>query len=151
MRERFARLIVICWCALLLTQFAAAQDSEWKGLNQEARSLHEQGNYDRAIVVAKKALEVAEREFDPEHPNVATALNNLALFYYAQGQYAAAEPLYKRSLAIKEGAFGPDDHDDKPAGRHEKPELLRDARGYGRHDALQLGENVGFVPQRHVA
>ena len=45
----------------------------------------------------------------PDHPNVATSLNNLAGLYNAQGRYAEAEPLFKRSLAIREKALGPDD------------------------------------------
>ncbi len=44
----------------------------------------------------------------PEHPSVATSLNNLALLYQAQGHYAEAEPLYKRALAILEKALGPE-------------------------------------------
>ena len=44
----------------------------------------------------------------PDHPDVATSLNNLAWLYHAQGRYAEAEPLYKRSLAIVENALGPD-------------------------------------------
>ncbi|MFN3918930.1 MAG: tetratricopeptide repeat protein, partial [Methylohalobius sp.] len=44
----------------------------------------------------------------PNHPDVATSLNNLAALYKAQGDYAKAEPLYKRALAIWEKAFGPD-------------------------------------------
>ncbi|MFN3920758.1 MAG: tetratricopeptide repeat protein, partial [Methylohalobius sp.] len=39
-------------------------------------------------------MEVAEKNVGPNHPDVATSLNNLALLYYAQGQYALAEPLY---------------------------------------------------------
>ena len=44
----------------------------------------------------------------PDHPSVATSLNNLALLYYTQGDYAKAEPLYKRALSIREKALGPD-------------------------------------------
>ncbi len=44
----------------------------------------------------------------PEHPDVATSLNNLAELYRVQGHYAAAEPLYQRSLAIWEKALGPE-------------------------------------------
>jgi tetratricopeptide (TPR) repeat protein len=87
---------------------ARAQGSEWEMLNKEAISLYQKGQYDRAVVVAKKALDVAEKAVGPNHPNVATSLNNLALLYNAQGQYAQAEPLYKRSLAIMEKALGPD-------------------------------------------
>jgi len=90
---------------------AYAQGDAWKTLNDEVESLYRQGQYDRAIVVAKKALDVAERTVGPDHPNVATSLNNLAALYQAQGQYAQAEPLYKRSLAIREKALGPNHPD----------------------------------------
>lgn len=42
----------------------------------------------------------------PEHPAVATGLNNLAALYKKQGRHAQAEPLYRRALAIRERAFG---------------------------------------------
>ena len=90
---------------------AHAQGIEWKTLNDEVMSLYKQGRYDRAVVVAKKALQVAEQAVGPDHPDVATSLNNLAVLYKAQGQYAQAEPLYKRSLAIWEKALGPDHPD----------------------------------------
>jgi hypothetical protein len=44
----------------------------------------------------------------PDHPDVATSLNNVAGLYCTQRQYAQAEPLYKRSLAIMEKTLGPD-------------------------------------------
>ncbi len=47
----------------------------------------------------------------PEHPDVATSLNNLAELYRAQGQYANAQPLYQRALAIREKALGPEHPD----------------------------------------
>ena len=75
---------------------------EWDTLNQEIMELYRTGKYDRAVVVAKKALEVAEENVGPNHPDVATSLNNLAELYDTQGQYAQAEPLYKRALAICE-------------------------------------------------
>ena len=51
---------------------------------------------------------ILEKALGPEHPDVATSLNNLALIYVAQGHYAAAEPLYQRSLAIWERALEPE-------------------------------------------
>ncbi len=88
--------------------FAHGQGVEWEALNKQVLSLYQKGQYDRAVVVAKKALDVAEKAVGPNHPSVATSLNNLAELYRAQGQYAQAEPLYKRSLAIMEKALGPD-------------------------------------------
>ena len=83
---------------LLFTQAVAAQSVEPETLIQEMTSLRQQGKYDQAVVVGKKVLEIAEREYNSDNPNVATVLNNLAGLYESQGQYAAAEPLYKRSL-----------------------------------------------------
>ena len=81
---------------------------EWDILNREVMDLYRAGKYDRAVVVAQKALQVAQQNVGPNHPDVATSLNNLAELYRTQGNYAKAEPLYKRSLAIKEKALGPD-------------------------------------------
>jgi tetratricopeptide (TPR) repeat protein len=50
---------------------------------------------------------IDEKALGPDHPDVATNLNNLAKLLYTQGNYAAAEPLYRRALAIDEKALGP--------------------------------------------
>ena len=42
------------------------------------------------------SLAIREKALGPDHPDVATSLNNLAELYEAQGRYADAEPLYKR-------------------------------------------------------
>ena len=47
-----------------------------------------------------QALALREKALGPDHPDVATSLNNLAGLYHAQGRYAKAEPLYQRALAI---------------------------------------------------
>jgi len=56
----------------------------------------------------KRSLDITEKEFGPDHPDVATILNNLGVLYRSEGDYDAAEPLYKRSLGIREKALGPD-------------------------------------------
>ncbi|MEP6606187.1 MAG: tetratricopeptide repeat-containing protein, partial [Nitrosospira sp.] len=98
---------------LVLTVFGAQTHAitEWNSLNEEVGLLYQQGDYNRATTVAKKALQTAEQSLDPSHPDVATSLNSLALLYTAQGQYTQAEPLLKRALAIFEksgGAEGPE-------------------------------------------
>ena len=62
-------------------------------------------NGDAALVLSNTK---APKALGPEHPQVATSLNNLAELYQAQGKYGDAEPLYKRSLAIIEKALGPE-------------------------------------------
>jgi len=73
--------------------FAQGAGIGWDILNQEAMELYRTGKYDRAVVVAKKALEGAEKNVGPNHLSLATSLNNLAVLYDAQGHYAQAEPL----------------------------------------------------------
>ena len=70
---------------------AHAEGIELKTLNDEVCSLAKQGFYDRAVVVAKKALQIAEQALGPDHPDVAQSLNRLAMLYDNQGQYALEE------------------------------------------------------------
>ena len=56
----------------------------------------------------QRALALREQVLGPEHPAVATNLNNLAAVYQAQGRYAEAEPLCQRALTIREQQLGRD-------------------------------------------
>lgn len=77
----------------------------WVGLVAETKAAYAEGNLELAIAKAKEALDRAEKAVAPDHPDVATSLNNLASIYFAKGQYAEAEPLFNRSLAIREKAL----------------------------------------------
>ncbi|MDA2935138.1 tetratricopeptide repeat protein, partial [Acidobacteria bacterium AH-259-D05] len=78
-------------------------------LEQALASLyHAQGKYAETEPLFRRSLAIGEKVLGPEHPNVATSLNNLAELYRAQGKYAEAEPLYQRALAIREKALGPE-------------------------------------------
>jgi 4-aminobutyrate aminotransferase-like enzyme len=48
----------------------------------------------------KRALDILEKSLGKEHPQVATALNNLARLYQATNHLSAAEPLAKRVVEI---------------------------------------------------
>ena len=82
--------------------------TEWEVLTSEVMKLYGSGNYTQGVKVAKRALQVAQQNDGPDHPNVALSLGNLAELYEAQSEYAKAEQLYKRSLEILEKAFGQD-------------------------------------------
>jgi len=56
----------------------------------------------------QRSLTIDEKSLGPDHPSVATTLNNLAGLYESQGKYVEAEPLYQRSLAIRETSLGLD-------------------------------------------
>jgi tetratricopeptide (TPR) repeat protein len=67
-----------------------------------------QGRNAEAEPLYKRSLAIREKALGPDHPEVATSLNNLAGFYQSQARFDVAEPMYKRSLAIQEKSFGPD-------------------------------------------
>ncbi|HMZ81045.1 MAG TPA: tetratricopeptide repeat protein, partial [Acidobacteriota bacterium] len=49
---------------------------------------------------------IIEQAFGPDHPSVASALNNLAVVLLLKQEYLLAEPLLRRGLAIREKNFG---------------------------------------------
>ena len=108
------RTVLLFSAFLLLTPFALparAQEERWHELTARVEELHKRGKYAEAIPVAQQTVHIAESTFGPDHPNVASSLNDLALMYTEQGQYAEAEPLYKRALAMREKALGPEHTD----------------------------------------
>ena len=88
-----------------------------------------QGNYAEAAPLLQRSLAIREKALGPEHPDVATSLNNLAGLYQAQGNYAEAAPLFQRSLAIWEKALGPE-HPDVALSLNNLAELYRAQGNY---------------------
>ncbi|MDA2932472.1 tetratricopeptide repeat protein, partial [Nitrospinae bacterium AH-259-F20] len=76
-------------------------------LNSTALALHLAANYTKAEPLYRRSLTIREKTLGPEHPGVATSLNNLAGLFLSQGKYFEAEPLFKRSLAIREKVYRP--------------------------------------------
>ena len=56
----------------------------------------------------RRALAIDEASFGPDHPDVASDLNNLAQLLQDTNRLAEAEPLMRRALAIDEASFGPE-------------------------------------------
>ena len=54
------------------------------------------GAYEKALPLYQRALDISEKVLGPEHPDVATTLNNLAALYHHMGAYEKALPLYQR-------------------------------------------------------
>jgi CHAT domain-containing protein/tetratricopeptide (TPR) repeat protein len=101
-------------CALLLAfrNIAATQDrdarlAEAKRLDEQIATLYTAGHYDEAISLAKMSVAIRKEVLGAEHPDVGTAINNLAALYYLIGNYEQAEQLFKQCLAIAKQAFGP--------------------------------------------
>ena len=75
-------------------------------LNAEVIRLRKAGKYAEAVPLAQRYAEAMKARHGADHPEYATALNNLALVFHHQGRYAEAERLYKTSLRIRETALG---------------------------------------------
>jgi tetratricopeptide (TPR) repeat protein len=99
-------------------------------------ALATQGRYTDAEPFNKRALAIYEKALGPDHPLVATSLNNLAGLYNNQGRYAEAEPLYKRALAIQEKALGPE-HSSVATTMNNLAELYRNQGRYNDAEALR--------------
>jgi CHAT domain-containing protein/Flp pilus assembly protein TadD len=69
------------------------------------------GQYDEALPLVERVQEIRERALGQESPQVARALNALAVIYQFKGDYAKAEPFYLRALAIREKVLGPEHPD----------------------------------------
>ena len=77
-------------------------------LNQIGLYLQRRGLFADAQEALERALAIDEAVHGPDHPDVATGLNNLAGVLQDQGDYAGARERYERALAIAEAVHGPD-------------------------------------------
>lgn len=65
------------------------------------------GLYSEAEPLIRRALKLDETRHGPNHPDVASRLNNLATLLKSTNQLGQAEPLMRRALAIDEKSYGP--------------------------------------------
>lgn len=63
----------------------------------------------RAAALLRQAVELQTSTLGPDHPDVATTLNNLALMLEKLGHVKEAGQCYRRAHAIAAAALGPDD------------------------------------------
>ncbi len=80
-------------------------DSDLAQLLKDTNQLSEAGP------LMRRALAIDEASYGPDHPEVATDLNNLALLLRATNRLSEAEPLMRRALAIDEASYGRDHPD----------------------------------------
>ena len=70
-------------------------------LNMQGLSLLYAGKYLAAETPLRRSLEIRKQALGPDHPNVATSLNNLAFLYRATERGKEALVLEKRATRIK--------------------------------------------------
>ena len=71
-------------------------------MNQQVVQLHQQGDFEQALALAKQALALAQKTFGGDHPEVATACHNLGSIYEGMGDIQAALSLVEQALAIRQ-------------------------------------------------
>ena len=64
----------------ILKQAALAQVDEAAALDQQVTQLYKHGHFSEALPLAQRAPTIREKALGPDHPDVATSLNNLAGF-----------------------------------------------------------------------
>jgi tetratricopeptide (TPR) repeat protein len=93
-------------CASWIARWQMMFDEAVRLLNQAAVYLYNQAQYQQAESLYQCALAIREQTLGPNHPHIASTLNDLAALFSAQGEYEQAELLYQRALAIREQALG---------------------------------------------
>lgn len=97
--------------------------------NQAGQYLVERARYAEAEPFLRRSVAIREELLGKEHPDVAIALNNLAMVIYTQGRYVEVEPLHLLSLKIRENAFGAE-HPDVAATLNNLASLYRSQGRY---------------------
>jgi tetratricopeptide (TPR) repeat protein len=67
-----------------------------------------QKHHAEAEPLYQRVLAILEKALGPDHPDVATTLDNLAIVYRVGHRLDEAIQTYKRVLTIREKALGPD-------------------------------------------
>jgi tetratricopeptide (TPR) repeat protein len=84
------------------------QERAMAAINKQAVLLTDTAYFAIAEPILQKSLELVEKRFGPDHPEVSIRLNNLASLFQYTNRLAEAELLVRRALAIDEKSFGAD-------------------------------------------
>ena len=82
------------------SSYQGTESSEADRLNAQVVTLFGEGKYSEALPLAKRVLEIREKELGTNNKPVAVALYNLATIYMQQKIYDQAESFFKASLSI---------------------------------------------------
>ncbi len=115
---------------------AADQDATAWLLDRAAAYLRIHAQLNDARRLQERALAITEATYGPDHPTVATRLNNLATILQDLGQPGQAQPLQERALAIDEATSCPD-HPEVATDLNNLATILRDLGQPGQAQPLQ--------------
>ncbi len=115
--------------------YGTAPEIAGRILNYIGDYLRSRADFTVAEEYLKCSLEIREKTFEPEHPEIAESLSNLGWQYSDQGQHVKAETHHLRALEIREKTLGPEHLDTAQSlnnlaahysyqGQHNKAETL---------------------------
>jgi tetratricopeptide (TPR) repeat protein/outer membrane biosynthesis protein TonB len=120
---------------------------EFTSLQKLGVQKQEMGSFAEAEDCFLKALQIGERMFGAEHPEMIILLNDLTRLYLKQGSYASAEPLLLRLLDLKKSKG-----EDHPEVATVLASLAAVRQALGRHEsAEQLWRRVVDIRDRTLA
>jgi CHAT domain-containing protein/tetratricopeptide (TPR) repeat protein len=113
-------------------------------LNRRVAELYQRGRIGEALRLAEQAVQLAKTALGPQHPDLASSLNNLGFLLRAMGENARALPYYEQALAMDqrlypEGQY-PDGHPHLACSLDNLGFLLR-----------AMGENARALPYHQQA
>jgi CHAT domain-containing protein/Tfp pilus assembly protein PilF len=85
---------------------SAQQLDDIAALTRQVQEMVAAGRVIDALPIARRAIDLIERERGPDDLELASAMNMLGLLHVQLGEYAQAEPLYRRALGIRERVLG---------------------------------------------
>jgi len=80
-------------------------------MQAEAVKLYRQGDYEKALALARDTVEFCRNALGENTAEYATSLDNLASIYKETGKYDKAEPLFKQALDLRRKIVGENDPD----------------------------------------
>jgi tetratricopeptide (TPR) repeat protein len=92
------------------TSTAGGEATAWL-LTEAGDYLRRQGRYAEALPLHERALRTDEAALGPDHPSVASHLNDVGRVLSDLGRAAEALPLHERALRIDDAALSPDQAD----------------------------------------
>lgn len=106
------KVLTLLFLATLLLASQSQESPELQEantLNDSAVKLYNQGKYNEALPLAKRALEIRDKLLPRTDPRISSSLTNLGEIYIAQKDYKPARQIFERLLQIQEELFGPED------------------------------------------
>lgn len=118
---------------------------EVQSLNAAAATAAAANDVSTAAALLRQVLDAQHASLGPDHPDLATTLNNLALMLERSGEVAQAGQCYERAYAIAAAGLPPDD----PVVRVSEENLAAFDRAYGRTRSTTPDGGIAVTGDSH--